>query len=683
MNMKSIFSPQNFAQHGLRLRDVQMRVAQDVQTVLSASLLEHETVQTKNGTVLRKNAVCGMIEAATGTGKTLGYLIPVLLYQKEHGCRIVISTFTRALQRQLFENDFLLAKALTESTATVTLRLGRSNFIQPQRVFDWDARLKTQHPEWQTFVTWVRSWTETMDPLNATFQAWHEIFPDTLVVNGMELTDDLFALRPEEPHHWYEQHVTNAQNTDIVITNHASLLLDRAWNQNFLGDVDTIVIDEADRLHDAAHSLLSRRIRFRLLVNEYRHEKDFCKKYLEIASQIDADLRELGETMGYKELSLHQLAAQFPELASSIVSQIRLLDGLWSKRDKEMVDRILLELTDPVSREGIALSYSPIRHFPAFVLDPVDVTPWVRRIFGAWGEDSIPAKRAILLSATLFNPLRDTLDFAEVEYGIARPVLRTRHEPLHFGTMRFVLPDPRVANPFESRDTLHYNGEWLDYIEKALQCVPNKKILMLTPSFSDITALLEHLGLEPKTQIVHGVLYHQPDDAKPLALLPGIRAIITPSFWEGVNLVLDGRLWMDELMITRFPIPPFSEVLRERIVQHRLQRRTAEQTRNDLLWESAKTALRKFRQGIGRGIRAENDSVRVWLLDPRLTPPGDWQSLLLDSSVEDALEILSAIRAISHPGLQHWMRGVPQRFRGALVEADWFSRDGKLVEIGS
>ena len=71
-----------------------------------------------------------LLEAGTGTGKTLAYLIPIL----ENGGRTIISTGTRALQDQLYEKDLPLAISLTGISKRVAVLKGRSNYLCPYRL---------------------------------------------------------------------------------------------------------------------------------------------------------------------------------------------------------------------------------------------------------------------------------------------------------------------------------------------------------------------------------------------------------------------------------------------------------------------------------------------------------------------------------------------------------------------
>ena len=95
------------------------------------------------GRALRKNRHL-IVQAGTGTGKTLGYLVPSIV----SGRRIVVSTVTKALQDQLSQNDLpLLAKSLNptrESELTWTVLKGRNNYLCRQRIAELADRAQSR-----------------------------------------------------------------------------------------------------------------------------------------------------------------------------------------------------------------------------------------------------------------------------------------------------------------------------------------------------------------------------------------------------------------------------------------------------------------------------------------------------------------------------------------------------------
>jgi predicted DnaQ family exonuclease/DinG family helicase len=201
------------------------------------------------------------VEAGTGTGKSLGYLVPAVLHARRNQDRVVISTHTINLQEQLAQHDVPLAAKLVEAATgepagelhSAVLK-GRSNYLCLER---WtQARLEAQprdEPEARLFGR-VASWlptTETGDlaELYMTSDerpAWERISAEgtdclqrrcSFVQEG-----SCFLLRSRQ----------RAAGAHIVIVNHALLLANAARDDQLLPPFDHLVVDEAHRLEDVA-----------------------------------------------------------------------------------------------------------------------------------------------------------------------------------------------------------------------------------------------------------------------------------------------------------------------------------------------------------------------------------------------------------------------------------------------
>src|SRR5512137_807467 len=70
-----------------------------------------------------------IVEAPTGIGKTLAYLLPALEYARRTGGRIIVSTHTRTLQEQLIRKDIPLAVAISGTPSTAAVLKGRRNYL--------------------------------------------------------------------------------------------------------------------------------------------------------------------------------------------------------------------------------------------------------------------------------------------------------------------------------------------------------------------------------------------------------------------------------------------------------------------------------------------------------------------------------------------------------------------------
>lgn len=207
-----------------------------------------------------------VVQAGTGTGKSLGYLVPAALHAVE-GNAVVVATATLALQRQLVERDLpRMAEALGDSLGrpvTFAVLKGRHNYVCLNKlrgaVPDDDAEALFEAPRsalGQQAVA-VRAWAES------TTTGDRDEYPDdidprvwrSLSVTRRECVGETRCAFGEECFAVRRRLV--AHESDIVITNHAMLAIDALEGIPLLPEHDAVVIDEAHELVDRATSAVT------------------------------------------------------------------------------------------------------------------------------------------------------------------------------------------------------------------------------------------------------------------------------------------------------------------------------------------------------------------------------------------------------------------------------------------
>ncbi len=201
-----------------------------------------------------------LIEAGTGTGKSLAYLIPSILWAQQNGERVVVSTNTINLQEQLAEKDVpAVIEALGLSDARAAVMKGKGRYLCPQRLGD----LRRAGPKTQDEV---RLLTKIL--------IW---LPNTLTGDA----DELFIPAPGEraafahlsaqnpacnlntcsaTDCYFNQARRMAESAHVVIVNHALLLADIAVENRALPEYRYLVIDEGHHLESAATDSLAYKI---------------------------------------------------------------------------------------------------------------------------------------------------------------------------------------------------------------------------------------------------------------------------------------------------------------------------------------------------------------------------------------------------------------------------------------
>ncbi|MFC9877951.1 ATP-dependent DNA helicase [Nocardia salmonicida] len=203
------------------------------------------------------------VQAGTGTGKSLAYLIPSLRHAVRTGRTVVVSTATIALQRQLVDRDLpRLAEALTKPLGRApkfAILKGRNNYLCLNKInsvipedtggeaelFDAFA-ISRLGREVQRLNEWASD-TETGDrdelAPGVTDRAWRQVSVgsrECLGKSRCQFGQDCFA----------EKARAESAQADVVVTNHALLAIDAISGIQILPEHDVVVIDEAHELVD-------------------------------------------------------------------------------------------------------------------------------------------------------------------------------------------------------------------------------------------------------------------------------------------------------------------------------------------------------------------------------------------------------------------------------------------------
>ena len=187
-----------------------------------------------------------LVEAGTGVGKTLAYLVPLVALTVRQGTRAVVSTHTRALQTQIMEQDLPRLKSLL-GDSTFTLLMGRRNYLclrQRQSFLSRPVEDLQDALKAVAFRLWLAATTDGMrDEL-----AGHPLLSAELG----PLFDGADLCLPGQCYEGNRCFVQNARrrarDADILVVNHSLLLADRQSGHTLLGEVDHLVVDEAHRL---------------------------------------------------------------------------------------------------------------------------------------------------------------------------------------------------------------------------------------------------------------------------------------------------------------------------------------------------------------------------------------------------------------------------------------------------
>ncbi|MEN1629976.1 ATP-dependent DNA helicase [Pseudomonas aeruginosa] len=680
-------------------------------------------------------AAVNMLQAATGTGKSLGYLVPAFAYAALTGERVMVSTFTRSLQHQLLEKDAPNACAWVDEVlgkkVTFARRVGRQNYLSLSACQELRDRLESEDVPNQPaldFIAGLIDWMEVHAERAPIIDDYlDEIGEDEVAFlpAGIERSSiSISALSPPDEIELYQNDVAKSCAVDVVIVNHALVMLDASRWAKVLDGQDrktkVLICDEADRLTAAAESVLSADVSLHRLAQLTEAVSESCG----ISGVVEA-VKALNELAVKTESHNNSMAAMPPALVAELNNTVNALRPYAEQFSKQLESpqvelvksgrhNLLAAFCDSyndLSRVAAAsrtkdslsiISWSPVRHFPSLRVGSPEPARVITRLLAPMNWDSgdseevLPPRSylhaALFTSATLAvagRSLPVAFDSFASRIGVIRHCRAGSNQPVHnvtadlfrmfdapygFGQMKFVLADSNAPLPSENNGG---NGDgavqvvtsqsWLDYCAsmiRAASSMPARvpKVLVLTNSYDDTDALAERLsGVEGLIVARRG----DPLSALKAQYCAAERAVlIGPNCWEGLDL--PGMV--SNLVITRLP---YTSITGPRLEMHEASLRQRGYSDDKIskikFGMMSQDARQRFSQGLGRGIRRHDDDVRVWIADPRFPLPDEFASSLDPILMGQRLHVASAFADC-----------IPQRFVEAYKHSKIFTVDGVL-----
>ena len=575
-----------------------------------------------------------LVQAGTGTGKSLGYLVPALARVGESDQPIVVATATLALQAQIVNRDIpRLLQALEprpESQAQVALLKGRNNYLclhkleggypeeEQDALFDMPSSTSRVGEEVVRLREWAdRTETGDRDELKpgVSDRAWAQVSVSAAECLGRRcpLVEECFS----------EMARSRAAEADIVITNHALLAINAFEGMKVLPEHETVIIDEAHELVDRVTGAVSGSLTVAMVRRAARSVKKHSKADSGALEMAAGTLETAFE--GLPEGLLNGLDGRLLTALSAVNDAARaaLSDtkpdgqeadaGLQMARSRvsevhDMSSRILEASAEQdvlwVSRQG---GWENGRYVAASDTDPATLNIAPLSV-GLQLRDGLFADRTVILtSATL--TVGDSFDVAAGALGLQGE-----------GAPRWTSID--VGSPFD------YRKQGIMYVAGDLK----------PPGFGVHEGQLERLrelceaseggalGLFSSKRAAERAAEYMREHSNLNILLQGessLKTLVeefsedvdsclfgTMSLWQGVDVPGDScrLVVMDRIPFPR-PDDPIAQARTESVNRHR---------GNGFMAVSAHHAAIRMAQGAGRLIRSVNDRGVVAVLDSRL-----------------------------------------------------------------
>ena len=200
-----------------------------------------------------------LIEAGTGIGKSLAYLIPSAMWAVQNQQRVVISTNTINLQDQLISKDIPLLLDILGLKCKASVLKGRSNYLCPHHLESL-RKSKPKNPDEMRVLGKILVWLEESQTgdrgeINLTGPRERRIW-NRVSAEHEDCSTEGCLKRTGGRCPFYRAR-QNAHSSHLIIVNHALLLADVATGNRVLPEYDTLVIDEAHHLESATTNALS------------------------------------------------------------------------------------------------------------------------------------------------------------------------------------------------------------------------------------------------------------------------------------------------------------------------------------------------------------------------------------------------------------------------------------------
>ncbi|WP_030146988.1 ATP-dependent DNA helicase [Actinoalloteichus caeruleus] len=600
------------------------------------------------------------VQAGTGTGKSLAYLVPALRHAVAHSTTVVVSTATIALQRQLVDRDLpRLAKALAPLLGrepTVAILKGRRNYLclnrvhgdvpdEPEGTALFDAfELSALSRQVRRLHEWSSD-TETGDRdelvPGVPEQAWRQVSVTAKECLGMSkcpVGSDCFAERAR----------AEASRADIVVTNHALLAIDAMGDAPVLPEHEVVIVDEAHDLVDRVTSVATVQLTAAEIATAVRR----CGRL--IPEDIADRLAEAGDGLAltFEDLSPGELLALPPALGGAVAAVRDAAHACLSAFGPNRREDAEASAARKMAVSGLdELHDTAVRLLDAFepeLTERRDVV-WLTRPWGD-GPATPPALRVApigvggLLREKLFGPrtvvltsatltLGGSFDTLGRQWGLpagprpSAPVdgVATEEEPPRSDGPAWSGLD--VGSPFDHpRSGILYVArhlpkpgrdglppEYLDELAELVTAAGGRTLGL----FSSTRAAKQ--AAEVLRERVDVPLLCQGDDSTPLLVRefsedPAACLFGTLSLWQGVDVPGPS---LQLVVMDRIPFPrPDDPLATAR------QRAVAARGGNGFLSVAGTHAALLLAQGAGRLLRSVHDRGVVAVLDPRLMTAG-------------------------------------------------------------
>lgn len=576
----------------------------------------------------------GVIEAGTGTGKTIAYLVPAILYAIDNEKVLAVSTETKALQNQLISKDIPLARLVLNEIGysfSFSVCYGSSNYACRRR---FEALMSTG-----SFSSEDTTSIESIHPLfnsRSSFNRfdvrcatsfWNKIYREPDICIGRECAFFNTCAFQKARKEW--------ASSNLLVMNHHLFFTNLAMAKTLLPQIDIVIFDEAHSLEQIGSSQLGfevSRERFNTLFDQFQHHRS--KKGI---------LSSLGDTAFQKKVL--SLLSDITETSSNFFSNIE--SSFPSKQYKllshpptgtELLAGKLYDLVEQCRNAMNTLDTEPVRIEIETILGKVfmvyqglfalcnkdvkNMVCWVERNSFDKTDDIVLTGQPVLISEIMRREViseyesvffvsatltaNGSFSFIEEALGIERHKSLLLPSPFDYKNNVVLYVGKEVGRP----DSPRYLQDVAEISSEIISILGGRCMILFTSyrMLREVRDILE--SMIENTLLCQGDLPFQ----QLLDRYTNIENAVllgTHSFWQGIDLPGD---LLKGVIITKLPfaVPDYPPVFVK-------SQQCAESGKNPFYSIHVPEAIVRFKQGFGRLIRRSSDKGIIGILDSRVS----------------------------------------------------------------
>ena len=583
-----------------------------------------------------------VVEAGTGVGKSLAYLVPAVLFALEHKRKAIISTHTINLQEQILQKDIPIVRALIDRPFEAALLKGRQNYLCPNRL---DRALQLQNDLFtsseQLELTRIKEWSQrttegTLSDLDIEpeLAVWTQVCSEPHICTPKTCGADARC--------FYQEARKKLLTADLIVVNHTLffLALEKladAENRSsgYIFPNDFVILDEAHTVESVAareigigvsqyglkqalqrlYNPKSKKGLFTLLRAQeaIRETSDSIETVDQFFQSVDSasDFRKGRESRVRKpDLVPDSVTIPLTRVQAAVITAVKETDDDKLKSELQDLGRRIRE-----ARRGVIDFLQQTQENHVYWVErtgktaqnitlnaaPVDISSVLNRLL--FKED----RTCVMTSATL-SVGRDDLSYFRKRVGafdvdalqIGSPFDYARQMRLYVPKK---MPDPRDSN---------YEVELEKWIAHFLNKTQGRAFVLFT-SYKTMTSMAQRMGAKLEREYTFLVQGQGPSRSRMLEKFKRSEDGVlfgTDSFWTGVDVPGEA---LSNVIITRLPFAVPDTPLIEAKLEF------IESNGGDPFAEySLPEAILKLRQGVGRLIRTKSDQGIIVILDNRI-----------------------------------------------------------------